>query len=153
MLSCIRKKHGILVDDEDVEVIIMNTDDSEDNKPSKVSHPLKLTERPNIVIQQVKRPIQFLNVHHKPQHAPTETQVSMPQQAPSSQLIPREQLLGKRLRISLPKQVPQRVSELNPQLLPNYQQYDANTLIIQKSNTHVQKHMPSHSNKVESENL
>jgi hypothetical protein len=48
------------------------------DEPPKVSNPLKPSEPHKILIHQVKKPIKFLNIRHKPQQTPTPQQVLRP---------------------------------------------------------------------------
>ncbi|XP_060845956.1 uncharacterized protein LOC132925588 [Rhopalosiphum padi] len=178
MLSCIRKKHGIIVADEDVEAIIMDKEYLKDVDSSKVSNLLKMSGPPNLLIQQVKRPIRFLNERPRPQQVFTPQvstsqqvstpQVSTPQQVPRPQQAPRLQQESRQQQVPRLQQVPtpQPSKEQlwvmpphqvqNSQLLLNQQQIKkqqngANSLKIHKSDAdaHVQNCVPQ-SNKIES---
>ncbi|XP_026819707.1 uncharacterized protein LOC113558449 [Rhopalosiphum maidis] len=120
MLSCIRKKYGILVADEDVEAIKVDKEYLKGVDSPKVSNPLKINRSPNLLIQQVKKPIKFLNARPIPQQVPTpqvstSQQVSTPQastsqQVSTPQVSTSQQVSTPRVstsqQISTPQQVP-----------------------------------------------
>ncbi|KAE9533289.1 hypothetical protein AGLY_009330 [Aphis glycines] len=61
-------------------VVKVDKEDLNDERPPKVSTPLKLNKSPNILINNVKRKIEFAHVRHKPQQVPMLEQVPTPQQ-------------------------------------------------------------------------
>jgi len=66
----------------------VDKEDLNDERPPKVSTPLKLNKSPNILINNVKRKIEFVHVRHKPQQVPMLEQVPTPQQVQIPQQIP-----------------------------------------------------------------